>query len=138
MRRIAALSSVVLAGCAGQTFVAPADDTGPMLVIDVANESASDMSVGNEYEFEGVSGAGEGLVPACRRETLPLASIQGDYRILVDGKVVHEGVAPAGRPDTFFVVRVHIDPDGQVEVMVPGVMLREPIASADIPGCRED
>ena len=137
MRRLAVGAvSVLLAGCAPTGPVVAPDLSGPMLVVDLMNASADEAVLGWEFEAEGTSGGGESLVAACRRESMPLSSISGDYQIIVDGKTVFEdAVPPRASSETFLVVGVHIGPDGEVEVAAPGVALRAPEVSAALPGC---
>lgn len=107
-----------------------------MLVVDVANASAAEATLDYEFESEGTSGAGEGLLAACRRETLQLSSIGGSYRMRVDGATVSEGVVPASAGGgEFLVIRLLIGPDGEAEAAAPVVLAAPPNASTAIPGC---
>jgi hypothetical protein len=138
MRRLTvAASSLVLAGCIAGQPVQP--QQGPMLVIDVMNASAAEATLEHEFESEGMSGAGESLLPACRRETLQLAPISGSYRMRVERTTVAEGVVPASAgSEQFLVVRLLIGPDGEVEAAAPVVLAEPPNASAAIPGCADE
>ena len=140
MRRLAVaagFSIILVAGCAMRSGPDPAaEPEGPTLVLDVTNESDRDVVVGYDFESAAMSGTGESFFPACRREATPHSTISGDYRVVVDGEVVLEdSVPPRASADTFLVVRMRIAPDGEVEVVAPGVM-QEPLeAHTAIPGC---
>lgn len=135
MRRLtfAVAGCVLLASCVGGG--APLVEVeAPELVLDVTNATADEAVVGWTFDSEGHSGNGESLVSSCRRETLPVSSISGDYAISVDGKSVFEGaVPPRASADSFFVVRVTIGPDGDVEVDPPRVAQDAPDVTAAIP-----
>jgi hypothetical protein len=124
---------ILLAGCAP---VGPPVQgvEGPTLVVDVTNTSAEEAVLGWEFESEGMGGGGETLIASCRRVMMPLSPIAGEYQMSVDGKVVFEDVVPQrASSETFLVVPVRIGPDGDVEVMAPGVALRAPEVSAAVP-----
>ena len=76
------------------------------------------------------------LAPACRIETMA-STASGEYQVLVAGKSVAEGAVPGGiGDDRSVVIRLRIDPDGEVEAAPPLVMATQPNVSAAIPGCR--
>jgi hypothetical protein len=136
MRRLAvAALPVVLVACVvdGQRMPEPG---GPTLVMDITNASADEVAVGYEFDAPNMSGTGETLAMPCRREAMPIGTISGTYRIKVAGDtVLEQSVPPAAGPDAFLVVRIGIDPDGEVEVAAPVVVLEPPNASAALPGC---
>ena len=114
---------LVAAGC--MPVVAPVGQAGPgagpLLVIDVANASNRDLSVGYEFQHPSLSGEGEGLAPRCGRMSIGFGEIAGTYAIRVDGETVFEGeVAPGLPSDGFFVVRLRVDADGLVTADQPG------------------
>ena len=75
-------------------------------------------------------------VPSCRQEATDVGSISGDYEVAIDGEVVHEGTVPDGMgPDRFIVVRVRIDPDGEVEALPAAVLMEGTVVSRALPGC---
>jgi hypothetical protein len=139
MRRLASLASCVLLGACAIGGPPVRELPPPELVIDVANATAEEVSIGWEFESEGMSGSGETLAAPCRRQSMPVSSIGGDYRISVDGTPVFEGAVPerAGS-GTFLVVRVIIGPEGEAEVDAPGVAPDPPRdVSMALPGCAD-
>lgn len=139
MRRLAvAAGSALLVACVGGPPVV--EQQAPELVLDVTNVRDEDVVVGWDFGStdaqRGMSGTGETFAPACRRETLPVSTISGDYAITVDGKTVFEGTVPqrAGS-ETFLVIGLRIGPGGEVEVTAPGVALQAPKVSTALPGC---
>jgi hypothetical protein len=131
----AAAGSLLLAGCVGGVEVA-AEPPGPIFVIDVTNASDGDVEVSYEFTANSFGGAGGMLILACRQEASELGSIDGDYEVAIDGQVVHEGTVPDGMgPDRFIVVRVRIDPDGEVEALPAAVLLQGTFVSRALPGC---
>ena len=127
------LMSALLAGCmSGRSGPAPAP--GPMLVLEVTNQSSGQPVVSYEFTDVEMSGSGETSVVPCRREAVPISTISGDYRVLVDGEEVAEGRVPAGAgPEDVFVIRIRIAPGGEVEAAPPVVLSQPPIDSAAIP-----
>jgi hypothetical protein len=118
---------LVAAGCmpvvapVGQAGPGAGPGAGPELVIDVANASNRDLSVGYEFQHPSMSGEGEGFAPRCARMSIGFGEIAGTYAIRVDGETVFEGeVAPELPSDGFFVVRLRVDPDGVVTADQPG------------------
>jgi hypothetical protein len=104
--------------------------------VELSNGSVDQVAIGYEFTAGGTSGVGEMLVPSCRRETLA-STVSGDYKVTVEGKSVVEGSVPGGlEDDQFFVIRLRIGPDGEVEAAPPLVMATQPNVSAAIPGCR--
>ena len=126
----------VLAGCFGGDFAAAPDLTGPTFVVEVSNNSANEVSVGYEVMAAGTSTGAEMLAPACRIETMA-STASGEYQVLVEGKSAAEGIVPdVIGEDRSLVIRLRIDPDGEVEAAPPLVMATQPNVSAAIPGCR--
>ena len=126
----------ILAGCfGGELVVAPAA-TGPTVVVEVANHSQHEVAVDYEFTSAGSSSVGAILVSACWLESIASSS-GGEYRIGVDGNTVVEDNVPGGiEDDQFFVIRLRIDPRGEIEAAPPLVMATQPNVSAAIPGCR--
>lgn len=136
MRRLAvAASSLLLTACMpGQ--MQPAERPGPTLVVELTNATDRDVVVGQEFESPGMSGSGESFVPACRRETLLLSEIRGEYQVRVDGEPVFEGAVPAGADsETYVLIRASIGPDAEVGAAEPIVVTEAPDVSSDVPGC---
>ena len=136
MRRLAVgASSLLLTACIpGQ--VQPAERPGPTLVVEMTNATDRDVVVGHEYESPGQSGSGESFASACRRETLLLSEIRGDYQVTVDGEPAFEGSVPDGADsETYVLIRVTIGPDAEVGAAEPIVVTEVPDVSADVPGC---
>jgi hypothetical protein len=128
--------SAILAGCVGADFAAEPDLKGPTFVVEVSNNSTNQVSVGYEVTAAGMSTGAEMLAPACRIETMA-STASGEYQVLVAGKSVAEGAVPGGiGDDRSVVIRLRIDPDGEVEAAPPLVMATQPNVSAAIPGCR--
>jgi hypothetical protein len=129
----------LLAACAiGGPVVAPVPGApaGPRLVLDVTNESPDERSIGFEWEGQTSAGGGEGPIAACHREAMQFGPLSGEYRVLVDGEAVWNGVAPNGLgADAVAVIRVRIGPDGAVNVAEPILVAAAPNVSAEIPGC---
>jgi hypothetical protein len=106
---------------------APGPMPGPNLIVDVTNKSDRGFPVAYEFESEDSAGGGDGTVMACERSIVPLALVQGDYAIAVDGETVFEGSVPAGVPDeSWYMVRLIVEPDGGVEVVGPAILPRMP------------
>ena len=125
----------ILAGCFGGELVVP-EPTGPTVVVEVANHSEHEVAVDYEFTSPGLSAVGATLVSACWLESIASLS-GGEYRIDVDGNTVVEDSVPGGIGDNqFFVIRLRIDPRGEIEAAPPLVMATQPNVSAAIPGCR--
>ncbi|HEX2765017.1 MAG TPA: hypothetical protein VHR55_00045 [Candidatus Limnocylindria bacterium] len=120
------LLSLLVAGCswvsvaplgqpdAGVDAAAPVPGAGfgPVLVLDVVNNSDREVVAGYEYVSDNPAGSGEAVVPACHQVSTFMAEIVGRYRILVDGAVVADGAVPRAMTDGAVTMRVIVDPDG--------------------------
>lgn len=146
MRRGAgAIASLALVLVACMPVVAPAppgaepgEPIGPELVIDVVNRSNREVRIGYEFEAPNSAGGGEGLMPPCERMMSPFGGVGGRFEILVDGDVVMAEVMPPGMPaDGFVLVRVTIEPDGEVEVAPQPAWMRLPpdLVNQRLPDC---
>ena len=95
--------------------------------MDVVNRSDREVTIGYEFEAPSSAGGGEGLMPPCERMMSVFGSVAGRFEILVDGEVVLAEEMPPGMPhDGFVVIRVTIEPDGEVEVAAQPAWMRRP------------
>lgn len=90
----------------------PEQAFGPILVLDVVNNSNADVEAGYEYRSDNPSGSGETVVPACHHVSTFFGEVAGTYTITIDGEVVAEGVIPRGVRDGAVRKRVIVAPDG--------------------------
>jgi hypothetical protein len=128
----------LLGACAPTVVeIEPAQPIGPTLVIDVANGSNEERSIGYQFEMGQSSGGGEGTVLGCERATISFGEIGGRYSILVDGEAVTQGALPANIPgERTVLVRVRIAEDGTATAAAPALLARAPqFLIEPIPGC---
>jgi hypothetical protein len=128
--------SLLLCACVSGVTVDRATATGPTLVLDVTNASSDQRSVGYEFDGDGTSGAGEGLLSACERQVQPYGEVLGSYSIEIDGTSVLDGTVPPNAAGAYLVVRVQISADGSRTAAAPLVLRDMPEAETRaIPGC---
>ena len=95
----------------------PEERFGPVLVLDVVNNSNEDVAVGYEFESDNTSGGGEGSVPGCEHVSAVFGAMAGTYRITIDGDVVAQGAIPAGMLEGSVTRRIVVAPDGAAQVV---------------------
>jgi hypothetical protein len=136
MRRLAvAAGSLLLAGCVAGVQVA-AEPPGPVLVLDITNASDRELAITHEFTANTFGGASGTSISACRQEAMDLGSVNGEYHVAIDGEVVHEGTVPDGvGADRFLVVRIRVDPDGEIEALPAAVLGQGGQVSRALPGC---
>jgi hypothetical protein len=136
IRAAGGLVALFLGACMPGVTVDPVAAAGPTLVLDMTNASSRERSVGYDFDGDGMSGTGEGLLGACARQVSPYGEVGGTYTIRVDGTSVLEGTVPPNGAGGYLVIRVTITADGEVGVGAPTLVRREPaLLMNPIPGC---
>ena len=136
-RAAGGLVALFLCACMPGVTVDPAAVAGPTLVLDMTNASSREWSVGYDFDGDGMSGTGEGLLAACERQVSPYGEVRGTYTIRLDGTSVLDGTVPPNVAGGYLVIRVTITADGEVSAGAPTLVRREPaLLMNPVPGCR--
>ena len=125
---------LVLAGCGPEVRPIPFEADRRDLDIVVVNRMDRDVTVTIDSVGTGASSSGEASVLGCSSSTMGFGSLGSHLVVAVDGVQVWEGDLPRNSGG-IIVMRLDIDPDGDVVVGAPAVLSRPPPDPPKPVGC---
>jgi hypothetical protein len=120
--RVAVVAGAAALGLVACTPVAaPAPPTGPTLQVVTVNQTTERATFSHAFESENMVGEGETTIEPCASGAFTVGEVAGTLTVRVNGDVVAETHVPLVSRERAYVVRIHIQRDGDVFATAPAL-----------------
>ena len=121
VRFAVALGAAALGLGACTPVAAPAPPLGPTLQVVTVNQTTESATFSHTYESENIAGEGEATIEPCASGSFTVGEVAGMLSVRVNGDVVADTRVPLVSRERAYVLRIHIQRDGDVFTTGPAL-----------------